>query len=619
MSKKFPKKTVAWAIFCFLYTFLFRNIESKDSFLFNTPVGDIVNLVKFFSFQGPIISQENLGYALVSVIRYPWLNAVLVCVSAALMSQSVRPIVAVGIYVLSLIHIFAFGYSGNYWFYWIVFLIIWFLGRVKVIVCDDTLKIRIDVFFIVSALAIFVHLAAFYRFNLWSYHPDESVKLRQVQQINSGVDWVEPFLHPPLMVKIFAIVQRVFEKFEPTEIWYRVVQKLWTLIGVVSIVSLATARYGRLPGLVCLCIGLTSTLVFTTGFYLKEDAPLFGVTSLAYALFFLSKNSFLLSVLSLTLAWISVCFKYTGILNVIVLTSLLAVREKKLRFVVFSLFIGAIVLIILFPELFLMFEQVRTGFLFEVKRGLFEHHGFQINSLDFWFLYGAIKTFAQYENPFFFISVLLTIKVALRSKDFLMLFLFLVYYLTFELSSGKPPPQPERYYLLSYVFLLPMMSRLALTNVSNFVWLAVFVNLGMNYLISFRATERLLIEYIKNFDENTVVHTGYVVSPKVDGRFDHSLLHLNFNSINDLVKKDLPPEKLVFVTTNTHLYRYREFRLSKAQFRRKCFLQKLMDELELLFQIGSPFVQKGYLNNTYFVFKSRDNFSRVLQKARKCF
>ncbi|MCS6893280.1 MAG: hypothetical protein NZO16_01725, partial [Deltaproteobacteria bacterium] len=229
--------------------------------------------------------------------------------------------------------------------------------------------------------------------------------------------------------------------------------------------------------------------------------------------------------------------------------------------------------------------------------------------------------YINYENVFYGVLILFSWIYAYRRGYYRELILCLIYYFFFEYNAWKPPPQPERYLLITYIFIIPLVSFLVAQSqlfiIRSLFLLSVGYNLVQQIILasSDLSSEKKLSEYVCNLPEQIVVHTGYV--PRIE--CDKQILHLNLATARKIMSLKLPANQTLFITTNTHLYRYFEFRLARKHVRYSSLLFHLIKRLKLVKVIGSPILQKAYLNNTYYIYRSDTDFSDVLRSNFRFF
>lgn len=526
------------------------------------------------------------------------------------------------------IHAYFFLYDGNAYYYGFFYLfllllkLLWlFETKIPAGTLSETFKsgraLRVASFVM---LLIFLSLKwlSLDRFSEWSYHPDENLKLSQAHALSQGSFQAEKINHPLLTIRIPVVLARYFD-LRDFENFFRVIQTVWVFFGCVGVSLIGFLLAGLHGFCLSFILSLSSSLLFVTGSYLKEDSGLFFATSWAYFFLFLwlQNRSSLLMLASLFFSIVSFCFKYTGLLNIGVILALFCAKSWSLRPIFFFFFMSALVIPVLFPESIKYFSAFINGLRFEYLRGMNEHHGFYLKGLEFFFLYGFYRTFFVYENVLFGLIAMLSLYNLMSKRHLLLFALFLIYYLPFEISSGKPPPQPERYYLLTYTFLLPAICLLRWNSFKLALLLGhVLWNLITLTLIILQPTEKKLSDFVCNTKASLIIHTGYV--PKIT--CDKLLYHLHLSNVYAQKLDTLPNEPSVLITSRAHLYRYKDYRLRRRQRKMKCFYGRLICQANFPFTVGSRFTERGYLNNVYFVSPPIYNFSELVGKIRKiCF
>ncbi len=460
---------------------------------------------------------------------------------------------------------------------------------------------------------------AFERFTKWSYHPDEKTKLQQTKNLLETGQGPSILRHPPLMIKSFALGKKVF-KTNDDEFLFRLIQSLYVLVGVLAI-SIICYRYFGLEGFIfSIKTGLSSILIFVTGNYLKEDAPFFCFSALAYLMItFCDKQKLLFLSLSFLFGWLATISKYTGFLTLLSLLFLWWVHGVSVfRSLLAMIVTGILVVIVFAPELVLEIHSAVEGLKLEVIGKLSATSGYRYPAIDFLFLYSFLGTYVIFENPFFgVISVLATVFLLKNNQLRPFGFILLAHYLIFEINQGKPP-QMERYLLPSYIFLILGVSGVAskFSVCRKLLFISILSNLIQLAFLSIPSltSEFRVSEYLCEQGATKVIHSRHILRTKCNTEllsFKRDTIHL-FNSY------DFQPESTFYVMTSMHILGFIEPRVDKNNIGFGALTFGLARKFRFKKQIGSRIFQKAYLNNVYYVYKVENTeFSRVLRRVRK--
>ncbi|MCS6961203.1 MAG: hypothetical protein NZT61_01695 [Deltaproteobacteria bacterium] len=403
----------------------------------------------------------------------------LIIVSSVLLSLLFLSSWAVAFAILPFYCIWLFGYSKFNAFYLPLALLITFiLTTLKPVIdykctaCFIPNFSRIFVFLCLG-LNLFVTLVFYDKTARTIFHPDEPIKILQIERLLADKPLEQSmFLHPLALVKSGASFVRVFgEKIDRFEIsFYSRLASLASFLVLTAAIFMASNRiWNNQVALNSVLIWVSWLLPFVASVAIKEDMIfcLWTGLNILSLLFFFEKPGIFRIILVFVTAGFAFSSKYTGVLTVMYSMFLVFVKMASSDISNFRRFVESVSSIVLGASLsfavFCVINEVDEnnfgkflrGFLKEVSRVEHGHTNILVSSLDYMFLFYFFETFFRYENILPSILIIGGLFYAIRHLTLnsgLIVLLFLFYYFVCEINLGKAFPQFHRYLLPGYIF-----------------------------------------------------------------------------------------------------------------------------------------------------------------------
>ncbi len=475
------------------------------------------------------------------------------------------------------------------------------------------------------------------------YHPDELHKARLVKNMMLSGS-LNPDFHalPPLLLYLSWGLEKIvnFLGFYPENkiirilLAGRIVNALCGSFSILILFLIGKNLYGRFSGALSAFLLAISPLHVTNSRYMKEDV-LF-LTFVLICAYFVSRviNEKKIYFLYLATFFAGIAFgaKYTGAVTVIMVFAVPWLVQDRLelkpdfyylKHTIFSLILLPLGIFLTLPYAigdYEAFTDILHGIARESKHAMSGHLGLAISAVSQFWMYHFSRSIIPGLGWAIVSSALISLGLALKKKDFKLLWIFgivILFYLPAEWAKSKPPPQPDRYIIACIPFLILMSAVLiekTLSSIKFYLFIAIIIlSLGPLSKTIALATEikydtrAQMTDWMRsNLEPGTkiLIAGGTTYLPKIPSNFStrslKKVLSKDRSQMINQIKSSGFDYLLITDLTNPR------FKIQQKKISRKTKTLKIIAEnFELIKEINSTYGPNGFHNPQLKLYKLR--------------